>query len=90
MLGSFCIFLSSADFSKSSFSKNSFRNIIRVSNSLDPDQARHFVGPDQGSSCLQNIMHLFSKEGRICYMHTLVLISHEHGIFYFQHFEVFL
>ena len=26
-------------FSKSSFSKNSFRSTIRVSNSLDPDQA---------------------------------------------------
>ena len=32
--------LSSADFfSKLTFSKKSFRNIIRVSNSLDPDQA---------------------------------------------------
>ena len=26
------------------FSKNSFRNTIRVSNSLDPDQARHLSG----------------------------------------------
>ena len=25
-----------------------FRNTIRVSNSLDPSQARHFVGPDLG------------------------------------------
>ena len=25
-----------------------FFNTIRVSNSLDPDQARHFVGPDLG------------------------------------------
>ena len=24
-----------------------------VSNSLDPDQARHFVGPDLGPNCLQ-------------------------------------
>ena len=28
------------------FKKNSFRNIIRVSNGLDTDQARCFVGPD--------------------------------------------
>ena len=28
-------------------------NTIRVSNSLDPDQARHFVGPDLGPNCLQ-------------------------------------
>ena len=26
---------------------------MRVSNSLDPDQARHFVGPDLGPNCLQ-------------------------------------
>ena len=44
MLCNFACFLSFADFffffSKSSFSKNSFRNTIRVTNSLDPDQAR--------------------------------------------------
>ena len=26
-----------------------------MSNSLDPDQARHFVGPDLGSNCLQKL-----------------------------------
>ena len=29
------------------------KNTIRVSNSLDPDQARHFVGSDLGLNCLQ-------------------------------------
>ena len=39
--------LPSADFFQSlTFSKNSFRNTIRVSNSLDPDQDRHSVSPD--------------------------------------------
>ena len=33
--------------------KNSFRNTFRVSNSLDPDQDRHYVGPNLGSNCLQ-------------------------------------
>ena len=42
-------------FSKSTFSKNSFRNTIIVSNSLDPDQARHFVGPDLDPYCLQRL-----------------------------------
>ena len=28
---------------------------MRVSNSLDPDQARHFVGPDLGQNYLQRI-----------------------------------
>ena len=32
--------------------KNSYRNTIRVSNSLDPDQARQNFGPDLGPNCL--------------------------------------
>ena len=32
-----------------------FRNTIRVSNSLDPGQARLFVGPDLGPNCLQTL-----------------------------------
>ena len=32
-----------------------FFNTIRVSNSLDPDQARHFVGPDLGPNCMQRL-----------------------------------
>ena len=52
----FPAFLSSADFFKSTFSKNSsIRNTIRVSNSLDPDQAQHSVGPDLGLNCLQKL-----------------------------------
>ena len=35
------------------FSKNPFRNTIGVSISLDPDQARQYVGPDLGPKCLQ-------------------------------------
>ena len=37
------------------FFTNSFRNTIRVSNSLDPDQDRHNVGPDLGPNCLQRL-----------------------------------
>ena len=32
-----------------------FFNTIRVSKSLDPDQARHKVGPDLGPNCLQRL-----------------------------------
>ena len=39
--------LSSADIFKF------FRKTIGVSNSLDPDQDRHFVGPDLGPNRLQ-------------------------------------
>ena len=50
------LLLSSADvFSKSTFSYNSFRNTIRVSNGLDPDQDRRSVGPDLGPNCFQRL-----------------------------------
>ena len=50
------LLMSSADFfSKLTVSKNSFRNTIRVSNGLDPDQNRHSVGPDLGLNCLQRL-----------------------------------
>ena len=40
-----------------------FFNTIRVSNSLDPDQARHFVRPDLGPNCLQRLSaDIASKE----------------------------
>ena len=58
------LLLPSADFfSKLTFSKNSFRNMIRVSISLDPDQDRHFVGPDLGPNCLQRL----SADDKCCH-----------------------
>ena len=38
-------------FVKINSSKISFRNTVRVSNGLDPDQARRFVGPDLVLNC---------------------------------------
>ena len=37
------------------FFQSSFLKTIRVSNSLDPDQGQHFVGPDLGLICLQRL-----------------------------------
>ena len=37
------------------FSKNYFRNTIRVSKGLDPEQDRHFVGSNLGPNCLQRL-----------------------------------
>ena len=54
VLGNFSCFLVICFFFKTTFWKNS-KNTIRVLNSLDPDQARHFVGPDLGLNCLQNL-----------------------------------
>ena len=49
--------LSSADFVKKNQkkSKKSFKNATGMSNSLDPDQARHFIGPDLGPNCLHRL-----------------------------------
>ena len=55
-LGYFACFFAVCCFvSKASFLKNSFRNTIQVSNNLDPDKARCFVGPGLGPNCLQKL-----------------------------------
>ena len=52
----FHAFLSSANFfPKPPFSKKYFRNTFRVSNSLNPGQARHSVHPDPGPNCLKRL-----------------------------------
>ena len=40
-------------FFRINFLENYFKNTIRVSNSLDPDQDRRSVCPDLGQNCLQ-------------------------------------
>ena len=56
LLGNFACCFSAADlFQNQLFQKNSFRNTIRVSNILDPDQARRFVRPDLDPNCLQKL-----------------------------------
>ena len=54
MLGNFCCLRYLLIFFKT-ISKESFRNTIRMSNSLHLDQARHFVRPDLYSNCLQSL-----------------------------------
>ena len=54
------------------FKKNLLRNIVTVKNSLDPDQARHYVAPDLGPNCLQRfsadyMLPLARKESRSFY-----------------------
>ena len=41
-------------------------NTIKVSNSLDPDQARHFVRPDLGPNCLQKFISWWQKSPLAC------------------------
>ena len=50
------LLLLSADFfSKLTFSKNYFKNTIRVTKSLYSDQDRDYVGPDLGPNCLHGL-----------------------------------
>ena len=49
MLDSYACFLLSTDFFKLAFSIEIFQEL----NSLNPDQAQHFVWPDLGPNCLQ-------------------------------------
>ena len=55
MLGNFSCFCHLLTFFKINFSINSLRITVRVSNSLDPDQDLHYVGPDLGPNCLQRL-----------------------------------
>ena len=49
MLGIFsCTFVVCSFFLNHLFQKKKIRNTIRMSNSLNPDQAKHFVSPDLG------------------------------------------
>ena len=59
--------LSFADFfQKLPLLKGSFRNAIRVSNGLDPDQDRHSVDPHLGPNFLQ----ILSADDKICHWHV--------------------
>ena len=45
------LFCRHLNFFKIDFFRYFFRNTIRASDGLDPDQAQHFVGPDLGPNC---------------------------------------
>ena len=65
---------------KINFTKNSFRNPISVSNSLDPDQTRHFVRLDLGANCLQRLSaddkkcHWKAELKQVQYYRVIILI----------------
>ena len=50
---------------------NYFRNSIILSNSLNPDEAQHFVGPNQGTNCLQQQKVLLAGKELRNNRHTL-------------------
>ena len=88
MLGNFFYFLLSADFFKKLFLKVlSGNNIIRESNSLDQDQARHLVGHDLGSYCL--LKTLVVKELTLCLLGNFLCFFCRQ-LFFFQNKLFFL
>ena len=54
--------------------KNSFRNTISVSNSLDQDQTGHFVGPDLGPNCLQRLSADDNSRQRVNFFHLMCMV----------------
>ena len=61
-------------FFKINFFKNYFGNIIRVPNSLDSDQARHYVGPDLVPNCLKDLT--------LCMLYCRLLIFFKINFFF--------
>ena len=55
MLGNFNVRCRLLIFFKVNFFEKFFREYQQDVNSLDPDQAQHFVGPDLGPNCLQRL-----------------------------------
>ena len=71
------LLLSAGFFQNQLFSKNSFRNTIRVSNGLDPDQHRHSVGPDLDPNCLQRLSADDTSRQRVkALVSLLIIMSH--------------
>ena len=54
------------------FLKVIFRNNIRVSNSLDPDQARYYVEPDLGTNGLQGLSTDYTSEQKVKFCSVLL------------------
>ena len=67
--------LSSANFFQNQlFRKSSFRNTTWVSNSLDPDQTRHIVGPDLGLNFCKDYQQMSLVGKELYYLNALYSI----------------
>ena len=63
---------------KSLYQKKNFRNTIKVSNSLDPDEARHLFGPDLIPNCLQRLSADFIR--RQIVLHSYTCMQHMYHV----------
>ena len=62
-------------FFKSAFSKNYFRNTIRLSNSLDPNWARHLVGALSGSKLFAKVISRVTSRQSVSPLSLYSIIS---------------
>ena len=83
----FYIFLSSADFFQNLIFQNFLSRIpCRVSNGLDPNQARQNVGPDLGPNCLQMLSAADTSRQRVT---QLIRNGEKKSVFFFFFFFFF-
>ena len=85
MLGNFACFSRLLIFQNQLFLKKSFRNTFSVLNSLDPDQARRFVGPDLDLNCLR----MLSADDCIINYRLLKSFSRHSRHMLFAHFSAY-
>ena len=60
------------------FEKKGLGNTIRVSNSLDPDPTRHFVGSDLGPKRLQRVSEDDTSRESVNNYHALLFFTSSH------------
>ena len=77
MQGNFAWLFVFCEISKWTFSEKSLRNTIRLSNSLDPDHAQHFVWLDLGLNYLQRLSADGTQAGKELILWQ-VSVSNEH------------
>ena len=59
-------------FSKSTFSNDSFRKTIRMSNSLDQDQIRHIFLPVLGQIKVKPVLNRHSLKDQKCFSRPII------------------
>ena len=81
LLSKFSSYFLSSAFFKINFLEKFSQKYHRASNSLDLDQAQHFVRPDLGPNCLQRLSaddtswQIESTERVFCVLYELLILS---------------
>ena len=49
--------------------------LYRVSNSLDPDQNKHYVGPDPGQNCMHRLSEVMDRNYFMVHLHKSIRLG---------------